>query len=88
MKGMSGSIRWKMINVFLYIVSSSQTQLFIIAGPNGAGKSTISEELLKSFKIKAFDWDKEFYAKWSEFVFCFYSSRNAPTGLASAAFID
>lgn len=48
---------------------SSHPQLFIIAGPNGAGKSTTSEKLLKPFRIKVFDWDKEFYIKWFKFGF-------------------
>jgi predicted ABC-type ATPase len=43
--------------------------LSIIAGPNGAGKSTHSKELLADFGIEAFDFDKEFYAIWSEFSF-------------------
>ena len=42
-------------------------QLFVIAGPNGAGKSTTSAHLLQPYGLKAFDWDKEFYQKWSEF---------------------
>lgn len=46
---------------------SSHPQLFIVAGPNGAGKSTTSEKLLKPFKTRVFDWDKEFYAIWSKF---------------------
>jgi predicted ABC-type ATPase len=50
-------------------VSSNPPQLFIIAGPNGAGKSTTSKKLLHPFKITAFDWDKEFYDKWSKFGF-------------------
>jgi len=50
-------------------VPSNHPQLFIIAGPNGAGKSTTSEKLLKPFKIRAFDWDKKFYTKWSTFGF-------------------
>jgi predicted ABC-type ATPase len=41
--------------------------LTVIAGPNGAGKSTHSKELLADFGIEAFDFDKEFYAIWSEF---------------------
>ena len=44
-------------------------QLFVIAGPNGAGKSTTSASLLKPHGLKAFDWDKEFYQKWSEFSY-------------------
>lgn len=48
-------------------MSSKSPQLFIVAGPNGAGKSTISTSLLKNHHLQAFDWDKEFYHKWSVF---------------------
>jgi predicted ABC-type ATPase len=51
--------------------------LTIIAGPNGAGKSTHSKELLSDFGIEAFDFDKEFYAIWSEFNFDPYIEQGA-----------
>ncbi|MFY0651686.1 MAG: zeta toxin family protein [Cyclobacteriaceae bacterium] len=41
----------------------------IIAGPNGAGKSTTSKHILTNLNIIAFDFDKEFYAKWEEYGF-------------------
>jgi len=51
--------------------------LTIIAGPNGAGKSTHSKELLSDFGIEAFDFDREFYAIWSEFNFDPYIEQGA-----------
>lgn len=51
--------------------------LTIIAGPNGAGKSTHSKELLSDFGIEAFDFNKEFYAVWSEFNFDPYIEQSA-----------
>lgn len=49
------------------ITSNPQPELIIIAGPNGAGKSITSQNILKPFGIKAFDWDKEFELKWKLF---------------------
>lgn len=43
--------------------------LIIIAGPNGAGKSTSSSSILRPLGIRAFDFDKVFYEKWSKFEF-------------------
>jgi predicted ABC-type ATPase len=51
--------------------------LTIIAGPNGAGKSTHSNELLSDFGVEAFDFDKEFYAIWSQFSFDLYIEQGA-----------
>jgi len=51
--------------------------LTIIAGPNGAGKSTHSNELLIDFGIEAFDFNKEFYAIWSQFSFDPYIEQGA-----------
>jgi len=42
----------------------SKPLFIIIAGPNGAGKSTSSETILKTYGVKAFDWDAEFYKNW------------------------
>ncbi len=44
-------------------------EFIVIAGPNGAGKSTTSKNILTPFGIQAFDWDKEFHAKWKKFNF-------------------
>lgn len=49
--------------------NSKSPELIIIAGPNGSGKSTLSENFLKDYNIKAFDWDAIFLATWRSFSF-------------------
>lgn len=49
--------------------SKLSPKFIVIAGPNGAGKSTTSQKILTSFKIEAFDWDKQFQSKWKSFDF-------------------